>query len=212
MTECSEIFFADRDFAFSKSRIAALLGELDLRGRYQEKNLTTALAALTVLHRRGVTPKSAESPAVLDALRHTAALTGFRGRWERICDSPLTIADIGHNPHGLKYNFAQLEKMAEDEGYDLIIVYGSVADKDYGSVIRMIPRCAKVIFTNASGSRALPADEARAVYDGDAEVCRTVKEAVSLARKLSETCDKPLIYIGGSTYVVSEALSNSSRK
>ncbi len=206
VTTGSELFFADRDFGFSKSRLAALLGELDLRGCYQEKNLTTALAALTLLHRLGVTPKAASSQAVLDALRHTASLTGFRGRWEKVCDSPLTIVDIGHNQHGLKYNFAQLEKMVREEGYDLIIVYGSVADKDYGSVIRMIPRCAKVIFTNASGSRALPADRAREVYDGEAEVRRTVSGAVALARELSGSCAKPLIYIGGSAYVVSEAL------
>ncbi len=206
-TTGSEIFFADRDFGFPKNHLATLLGELDLHGCYQERNLATALAALTVLHRRGITPKAAASPAVLDALRHTASITGLHGRWEKLCDSPLTIGDIGHNQHGLKYNFAQLERMAEDEGYDLIIVYGSVADKDYRSVIRMIPRCAKVIFTNAAGSRALPADEARAAYEGDAEVCHTVAEAAALARKLSEGCRKPLIYIGGSTYVLSEYLN-----
>ncbi len=202
----SELLFADRDFDFPKNMLAALLDELDLRGCYQAKNLPTALSALTVLHRRGVTPKSATSPLVLDALRHTAERTGFRGRWEKVCDSPLTIVDIGHNKHGLKYNFAQLERMVEEDGYELIMVYGSVSDKDYRSVIRMIPRCAKVIFTNAEGARALPAAEARAAYDGDAFVCHTVAEAVALARKLSEGCTKPLIYIGGSTYVVSEAI------
>lgn len=204
----SQIFFADRDFGFSRSRLADLLGSLDLHGCYQEKNLTTALAALTILHRLGITPKSAESHMVLNALSHTAALTDFRGRWEKISDSPLTIADIGHNAHGLKYNFSQLERMVEEEGYSLIMVYGSVSDKDYRSVIRMIPRCTKVIFTNASGSRALPADKARAAYDGEAEVCSTVAEAVDLARNLSETCIKPLIYIGGSTYVVAEAMAH----
>ncbi len=204
--EEADISFADKDFNFQKNTLAAVLDEFDLRGCYQEKNLPTTLAALTILHRRGITPKSAASPLVLDALRHTAERTGFRGRWEKVCDSPLTIVDIGHNKHGLKYNFAQLERMAEEDGYELIMVYGSVADKDYRSVIRMIPRRAKVIFTNAAGSRALPADEARAAYDGDAFVCHSVTEAVALARNLSEACIKPLIYIGGSTYVVSEAI------
>lgn len=202
----ADISFADKDFLFSQNTLAALLEELDLHGCYQKKNLPTALAALTVLHRRGIIPKSATSPLVLDALKHTAERTGFHGRWEKVCDSPLTIIDIGHNQHGLKYNFAQLERMVKDDGYELIMVYGSVADKDYKSVIRMIPRCAKVIFTNASGSRALPADEARAAYGTEAFVCHTVAEAVELARNLSETCTKPLIYIGGSTYVVSEAI------
>ena len=202
----SEISFADKDFNLPKNTLDTLISELDLRGCYQEKNLPTALAALTILHRKGITPKSATSSLVLDALKHTAERTDFHGRWEKICDNPLTIVDIGHNKHGLKYNFAQLERMVENDGYELIMVYGSVADKDYRSVIRMIPRSAKVIFTNATGSRALPADEARAAYDGDAFVCHSVAEAVALARKLSESCAKPLIYIGGSTYVVSEAI------
>lgn len=200
----SEIHFADRDFPDSFFR--PLLDSLDLKGCYQEKNLRTALAALAVLHDKGITPIPATDSRTAEALRHTAERTGFRGRWEKVCDSTLTIADIGHNAHGMKYNFAQLEKMAEDEGYELIIVYGSVADKDYGSVIRMIPRRAKVIFTNASGSRALPSDKARAEFDAEAEVRHTVAEAVSLAQELAATCTKPLIYIGGSSYVVAEAL------
>ena len=104
----ADISFADKDFQFSRNTLAALLEELDLHGCYQKKNLPTALAALTVLHRKGIIPKSATSPLILDALKHTAERTGFHGRWEKVCDSPLTIVDIGHNQHGLKYNFAQL--------------------------------------------------------------------------------------------------------
>ncbi len=202
----SGIHFADRDFNFPDSLFNRLLGGLDLRGCYQEKNLRTALAALTVLNDNGTAPVPVTSPLIIDALEHTAERTGFRGRWEKVCDSPLTIADIGHNAHGLKYNFAQLERMVREEGYELIIVYGSVADKDYASVIRMIPRCAKVIFTNAAGSRALPADKARAEFDGEAEIRHTVAEAVSLAFVTAGMCARPLIYIGGSSYVVAEAL------
>jgi dihydrofolate synthase/folylpolyglutamate synthase len=100
-----------------------ILAAMDLQGEYQCKNLRTALVALDVLH--------AQCPETKDALVHTAARTGFRGRWEKISDNPLSICDIGHNEHGLKYNFAQLERMkASGEVTHLIIVYGSVADKD----------------------------------------------------------------------------------
>ena len=226
----SALSFAERDFEFPESLLASLLGEMDLKGCYQRKNLRTALSALTVLHREGLVPKSAASETVLDALKHTAAVTGFHGRWETVATNPLTIGDIGHNAHGLKYNFAQLRRMVEEEGYELVMVYGSVADKDWRSVVRMIPRCAKaVVFTNAAGSRALPAEEARREFErqnsevvqscdtdsedvegqkfeGKAFSCPGVAEAVALARKLSAGLGKPLIYIGGSTYVLSEAL------
>ncbi len=235
----SPLFFADRDFGWTDEAGAgengmslgissldaeSLLSGMDLQGCYQRKNLQTALAALSVLRKYGIAPESPVSsdsnggqdrvatkvsPAVVDALQHTAARTGFHGRWEKISDKPLTIIDIGHNEHGLRYNFSQLERMMREEGYQLIMVYGSVSDKDYGAVVRMIPQGAKVIFTNAKGSRALPAEKAREAFTGPAEdsrVCPDVAEAVAMARKLSKDLAKPLIYIGGSTYVVSEAL------
>lgn len=221
----SSLSFAERDFDFPESLISALLADMDLKGCYQRKNLRTALSALTILHRTGIVPKSATSETVLNALRHTAETTGFHGRWETIGTEPLTIGDIGHNAHGLKYNFSQLRKMVEEKGYELVMVYGSVADKDWKSVVRMIPRCAKaVVFTNAAGSRALPAEEAlkefvkqnkacaeedtasEGQFDGEAFSCGSVAEAVVMARKLSRGLRKPLIYIGGSTYVLSEAL------
>ena len=218
----SPLYFADRDFGWadeaeksgmslgiSSGDFETILSEMDLQGCYQRKNLRTALAALSVLRKYGELEGDALSPAVFDALKHTARRAGFHGRWEKISDKPLTIIDIGHNEHGLKYNFSQLERMMREDGYQLIMVYGSVADKDYGAVVRMIPRGAKVIFTNAKGSRALPAEKAREAFSGRAEdalVCPDVAEAVAMARKLSRELVRPLIYIGGSTYVVSEAL------
>lgn len=196
---------------------------------------------------------------VADALIHAAARTGFRGRWEVISESPLTICDIGHNEHGLKYNFAQLEDMRRSgEVTDLIIVYGSVADKDIDAVIHLMPEDATYIFTQSCSRRALAADAILDKYIrfrcGNAEssdcdsglsgdgcvklsccglytdpsgeiehresdcdsfnacAVNNVKEAVSMARNLAEDLLKsdpsarPLIYIGGSTYIVSEAI------
>ena len=159
----------------------------------------------------------------VDAIVSTAQRTGFGGRWQQICDSPVTIVDIGHNEHGLKYNFAQLQRM-KDEGRctHIIIVYGSVADKDVDSVIHLMPEDATYIFTQAHGKRALAASVIKEKYltfcssagrgAGDVHVAADVAEAVALARQLAlqiveaDPSADPLIYIGGSTYVVSEAI------
>ena len=159
----------------------------------------------------------------MDAIVSTAQRTGFGGRWQQICDSPVTIADIGHNEHGLKYNFAQLQRM-KDEGRctHIIIVYGSVADKDVDSVIHLMPEDAAYIFTQAHGKRALAASVIKEKFmafcssegrrAGDVHVAADVTEAVALARQLAlqiveaDPSADPLIYIGGSTYVVSEAI------
>ena len=200
-----------------------LLADMDLRGEYQRKNLRTVMATLDVY--RGIAVQDLPDRAcVRKAIADTAARTGFGGRWQKISDEPMTICDIGHNEHGLRYNFAQLERMkAEGECTDLIIVYGSVADKDVDSVIHLMPEDATYVFTQAQSKRALAAesirerfmrfcDEAGKVPAG-VQCVENVAEAVSLARSLAlavveaDKSARPLIYVGGSTYVVSEAVA-----
>ena len=193
-----------------------VLQRMDLQGEYQRKNLRTVMAALDVL--------SCCGPAMHDALVRTAVRTGFRGRWEKLSDDPYVICDIGHNEHGLKYNFAQLEKMRKDgKCTHIIMVYGSVADKDVDAVLHLMPADAAYVFTQAHGKRALPAEEARDRYlsycaetgrpTGDVHCRGTVIEAVRHAYGLAASIKEsdpdalPLIYIGGSTYVVSEAVT-----
>lgn len=201
-----------------------ILDRMDLRGEYQRKNLRTVLAALEVLDRILSPYARPDRTSLINAITHTASRTGFRGRWDRISEDPLTICDIGHNEHGLKYNFTQLRKMrAEGECSHLIIVYGSVADKDVDSVIHLLPDDAVYVFTQAHGKRALAASSIFEKYRSfceesgrsaaDVHVTDNVADAVGLARSIyaalkSEDADsRPLIYIGGSTYVVSEALA-----
>lgn len=208
----SLLTFADKVEPSMWNESEEILAEMDLQGVYQRKNLRTVLAALDVLH---VNPR-----CIRDAIIHTASRMDFHGRWEKLSDSPYTICDIGHNEHGLKYNFAQLARMQAD-GYSLIMVYGSVADKDVDAVLHLMPEGARYVFTQAHGKRALAAEKIRERYTahceetgrtaGNIHCCGTVIEAVklaySLAAELVETGARPLVYIGGSTYVVSEAVA-----
>lgn len=227
--------FADRTEPVLWDRHADILKEMDLQGEYQHKNLRTALAALSVLSSAepqvAAAMKGSGVDAVAQAIISTSARTGFRGRWERVMENPTVICDIGHNAHGLKYNFAQLSKMRAEGGCsELIIVYGSVADKDLDSVLPLMPSDARYVFTQAKGKRALSAEviaeRFSSVYPSvDYNIASDVKEAVRMAldmaagvstrsgsdvapdsamRGASGSC--PLIYIGGSTYVVSEAV------
>ena len=216
----SLLTFADNSEPMMWGQHEDMLSEMDLQGSYQRKNLRTVLAALGVLQ---MTPDE----IIRKAIVNTAARTGFRGRWEKLSDAPLTICDIGHNEHGLRHNFAQLETMlADGRCSDLILVYGSVADKDVDSVLHLMPQNATYIFTQAQSKRALAAEK---IYEKYTAFCResgrksddiyvrdNVAEAVKLARELAQKCisadkeAKPLIYIGGSTYVVSEAVTSEA--
>ena len=201
----SLLTFADQTEPPMWDEHESILARMDLQGAYQCKNLRTVLSALTVL---GVTCSEA-------AIINTSRMTGFRGRWEKLSDNPLTICDIGHNEHGLRHNFAQLEAMkADGRCTDLIIVYGSVADKDVDAVLHIMPEDAIYIFTQAQSKRALPAEKIYDKFSGagrdmkNVHVVPCVSDAVEKAKEISASVsDDPLIYIGGSTYVVSEAVA-----
>lgn len=216
----SLLTFADKTVPLLWYRHDELLDRMDLKGEYQKKNLRTMLAALDVLGGLSGFEACKWSP---DAIVRTSARAGFRGRWEKISENPMVICDIGHNEHGLKYNFEQLERMRnEGECTHLIIVYGSVADKDVDAVIHLMPDDAVYVFTKAASKRALPAEVIDDRYKvsrmasgrkpSDTYVTESVKEGLVRAYGLASAINvsvpdsRPLIYIGGSTYVVAEAI------
>ena len=212
----SLLTFADKTAPTLWEKHEEILLNMDLQGEYQRKNLRTVLAALDVLNSRNVISSEAEG-RVEKSIIHTANRTNFHGRWEKLSDNPYTICDIGHNEHGLKYNFAQLKKMMDSGEFSkLFIVYGSVADKDVDAALRHLPEHAVMIFTQANSKRALSAEKIKEKYMGfcsDANrkigelyTTSSVSEAMTLAAKLSAAESVPFIYIGGSTYVVSEAI------
>jgi dihydrofolate synthase/folylpolyglutamate synthase len=70
-----------------------------------------------------------------------------------------------------------------------------------------MPRDAHYIFTQASIRRAAPLDkisETATALSLDLEVAPTVGESLVLAQK--QLSDKDMLFIGGSTFVVAEAL------
>ena len=216
--------FADKSEPYGWELQGEILDNMDLQGEYQKKNLRTALSAIENFKNLDSTSEDirkilSDKDMLKEALVHTARTTGFRGRWEKVSDKPLIICDIGHNAHGLKYNFAQLGHMLESgKCTSLIIVYGIVADKDLDAIFPLMPDNATYIFTNSEGKRAL---SSKILSERFSEYIKasgrtlpqmhctsSVKEAVETALKTARTSEDetPLIYIGGSTFIVSEAL------
>ena len=192
------IFASDRD-AFEGEE--ALLAQMDLTGPCQDINLHTVLVALEAFGYKGWSR---------DGIASCARLTGFQGRWQRICEAPETICDIGHNPPALKENFARIRQMQE-EGRSAVIVYGIMADKDLDGIAPLMPAGARYILAAPDNQRALPAEDllqrlSRLRPDLDCSAADSVQNAVRQALDLAQDLPNPFIYIGGSTFVVAEAL------
>ena len=211
----SPLYFAQDGEPSLAGRTDAILAGMDLRGKYQSKNLRTVLSAVDILKGNPFYAGLNDSGTVCRAIEHTARNAGFHGRWERLHERPLVIADIGHNPAALKENFSQLREMMDGGGFSrLVIVYAIMADKDLQGIMPLMPAEATYVFTDPGIHRALPEKELTAAYKAfcsgagrpqdrvfDAP---TVGEALQLA--FSVAGDDALVYIGGSTYLVSEAV------
>ena len=204
-----------------------ILKKMDLQADVQEKNLRTVLAAVDILRQVPGFKALADTEGALAGIAGAARRTGFRGRWERLSEFPFVICDIGHNPQALQYNFAQLRRYVEEgRCSSLIIVYGIMADKDLDSILPLMPVDATYIFTAPQTARALPAAEilkrftaAPAVAPRRAYTADSVRQAVQMALQLAQTLSQqtnrsasaskpvpPLVFIGGSAFVVAEAL------
>ena len=87
------------------------------------------------------------------------------------------------------------------------MVMGFMADKDVDHVLAMLPKDAIYYFTQADSPRAMTADELlqKAASHGlHGKPYPTVAEAKSAA--ITAATNSDLIYIGGSMYILAEAL------
>ena len=207
----SLLTFADKVAPTMWDKHEGILSRMDLQGACQKHNLRTVLAALDVLD------VPFDRACVAEAIERTAARTDFHGRWERIMEDPMVICDIGHNEHGLKLNMKRLSEMlAAGECGSLVIVYGIMSDKDFHSIAHLLPAEAHYVFTSAPGPRALPAEalaQKYVAYCAEKEIqCAQYQveqdpsKAIKIALEIASDMNEPLIYVGGSTYVVAEVI------
>ena len=202
-TDC-RIWFADQ-CGYLRKRRKNDVKECQLKGIYQEHNQQTAYVALQVLRNYTNHPLRITPSAIANGYAHVCTLTGLRGRWETLCEKPLTLCDTGHNSHGIKYVAEQLQQYQISNLQSQIhIVFGMVNDKDVDVVLKLMPKDAHYYFTQAQTHRAIPAKDLAQLF-GSGDVFSDVPSAVRAAQK--NATDKDIIFIGGSNYVVGEALT-----
>ncbi|MFM2136703.1 MAG: hypothetical protein RL021_2103 [Bacteroidota bacterium] len=185
----------------SSGRPTGLEVELDLPAAYQQKNVATVLAAVNELSKAGWSISDASVKRALSGVRPR---TGLMGRWQKLSDTPLTLCDVGHNEDGIREVVSQLKATSFRK---LHFVLGMVKDKDVHSVLRLLPVDAVYYFSQPGLPRALPVHELAEAAVGcgiRGAAFQTVRDAVEAARHAAGEDD--LVFIGGSTFVVAEAV------
>lgn len=174
--------------------------KVNLSGEYQLKNVKTALCAIDLV--KSHFPVNKES--ISYGLLHLKKLTRFMGRWQKLGEQPLIVADSAHNPDGLLLAMKQLTDLPATTFH---LVIGVVADKDITNMLTLLPKKANYYFAKPDlprGLDALKLKEQAGVFGLKGRAYTSVKNALKAAKRKAVSSD--VIYVGGSTFVVAEVI------
>ena len=189
----SEIIFADQ-FIYDNY-------DCDLKGEYQQKNIKTVLKSTEILNRIYFKINHVNIENGLNNVRKNTELSG---RWQIIQYDPTIICDTAHNTAALKEVIPQLLKL---EYFEIHFIIGFSDDKDLRNISKIFPKESKYYFTKSNVSRGRDPIEIKHIFeesDRDGLCYPSVNEALLHARKNSVSND--IIFIGGSTFIVADAL------
>ena len=175
--------------------------EIGLTGNFQLENVCTSLAVIDELINSGF--KISEEN-IVEGLKNTRKNFGLKGRWQVIGIEPLIVADNAHNESALNLVVDQLELTSNNQ---LHIILGMSNDKEYRKMLQLFPSGAQYYFCKSATPRSLDETilkKTASELDLIGESYATVSEAVKAA--LNKASKNDLIFIGGSTFVVADAL------
>jgi dihydrofolate synthase/folylpolyglutamate synthase len=180
-----------------------LKAALVLKGSYQSQNLDTVYTAIVELQKIGY---NISQKNTIEALGLVPQLSGLRGRWERLKSDPPIICDTGHNAEAVPYLMSQLE--LEHPKTQKHIIWGMVSDKDRGKILALLPKEATYYIVKPSVIRGynaeLLANEMRG-YELQSTAYSDMQAALTDAQQ-NALKDSGVIFIGGSTFLVADAL------
>ncbi|MBC7411577.1 MAG: bifunctional folylpolyglutamate synthase/dihydrofolate synthase [Bacteroidia bacterium] len=185
----------------------------DLTGVYQHKNIATVLTVCDAI-KKYAPQFRINNPTILRGIAHVKRNTGLLGRWQVLSVNPRIIADTGHNEDGIAEVLQCLEREIELKTLTgtLHFILGVVNDKDINKMITQLKSNAITLnatyyTTQPNIPRALSAETLHknlSVENLKSSCNTSVASALELAKANYILGD--LIFVGGSTFMVADAL------
>lgn len=172
---------------------------MQLSGKYQLKNILGILNAIHVLNSIGY--KITESD-IRFGLANSISLTGLKGRWQILKNTPLTICDTAHNIDGLREVLNALASLSKKNYY---FILGFVKDKDILPILSLFPKEAFYYFCEAKSPRSLPAEELNAIASSigiQGKAVANVNHAMQIVD--NQVGEEDIVFVGGSNFIVAE--------
>jgi len=175
----------------------------ELKGRYQQLNISTIYTAIEVLKSMGVV---LEETLIQHGISNIVKLSGLRGRWEIIQQNPTIICDTGHNEDGVRFIVDQLQSITDSE--KIIFIWGMVKDKDRKTILTLLPKNSTYLIVKPQVQRGYDSNLMTQEFielGMKADECQNISEAIQRANLMAKNKES-IIFIGGSTFTVADAL------
>lgn len=173
-----------------------------LSGYYQQKNILGVVALIDMLNQYHNFNISDEE--IKQGIENLSSNFPIAGRWQTLCNKPLTICDTGHNEDGLKYVIEQIKNTPHEK---LRFVLAMVNDKDVNKVLSMLDKDAEYYLSQAKIPRALPVDElAEKAQQAGLSFTKYATISQALAQAQQDSKENDLVFVGGSTFTVAEVV------
>ena len=169
----------------------------NLTGHYEVKNIRAVILAFELL--------KSDFNISDEALKEGFKSTVLRGRWEVLHRNPLAMCDTGHNTEGIKEVMECFKRM---EYSKLHIVFGAVNDKKLDETVKILPKDAKYYFCKPSIPRGMDI----AVLKSNFKIEKITGESFDSCYDaylcaLSNANEDDIVFVGGSTFVVADVLT-----
>ena len=190
-SKSSKIIFADH-FIYKNYNC-------DLKGDYQKKNIKTVLKSTEILKHLDY---KINDTHIEIGLNNVSNNTGFLGRWQVIQKNPMIICDTAHNEAAFREVISQLTEM---EYSDVHFIIGFSNDKNLEKISKLFPEDSKYYFVQSKVGRARDAKEVRDIFklnNRHGDYYKSIENTIKYVKAISKEND--IIFIGGSTFVVSE--------
>ncbi|MFT4734088.1 MAG: dihydrofolate synthase/folylpolyglutamate synthase [Algoriphagus sp.] len=175
--------------------------DLDLQGTYQSNNLLGVLTIVSILSKKYA--NYINNTDIFNGLRKVSANTGLRGRWQKLGNTPLIIADTGHNEHAFKL---LIQNISRFDGTHCHFILGFASDKKLDGIMGLLPRDGKYYFSTFDSPRSCTKFDLERIANifniNEPEFFENVNIALDFAKQ--QATKDEFIFIGGSTYLVAE--------
>ena len=167
----------------------------DLLGQFQQRNIHTVMQAVKLLQNTW----KLDSERIKRALLKIIPLANFKGRMQKIGESPTILLDAAHNVNGIINLFQEIKQLNNTK---LHIIFGASNDKDWKEMVRVMPKDAAYYFTEFNSPRSVTQKQFKNEFQSklNFKTFTNVETALNQAKETAVATDTLLIC--GSFYLM----------